>query len=90
MLPVSLRGGGTILVGRGCRAPLLVGVDVHVNLIGCYVTDEVLIEGGPCRGRPVDRRAAQAGHAAPAPVRASQHQRLGILGPLLCWCWGLP
>jgi hypothetical protein len=43
MLPVSLLGGGTILDGRGCRAPLLVGVDVRVNLIGSCVTDEVLI-----------------------------------------------
>jgi hypothetical protein len=43
MLPVSLRGGVAILGGWVCRAPLLVGVDVRVNLIGSCVTDEVLI-----------------------------------------------
>jgi hypothetical protein len=43
MLPVSLLGGGVILGGRGCRLPLLVGVDVYAFLIGSCVTDEVLI-----------------------------------------------
>lgn len=60
-----------ILGGWRYRLPLLVGVDVHVNLIGCCVTDEGSIEGGPCPGRPGDRRAAQAGHAVPAPVRGA-------------------